>query len=79
MYQTLQQTLLIYILLDQAERTYGPWTDLSTCEGIGEDTSCGEGRKIQVRTCSPGTQQACPREKDEQSVECQLTECPGIF
>ena len=69
--------MFIYFI-DQTDRTYGPWTDLGDCEGIGEDPSCGKGRKIQVRTCSPGTQQPCPKNKDEQSVECNLVECPGL-
>ena len=66
--------------IDQKNRVYGPWTDVYTCVGIGEDTSCGEGQNTQTRTCSPGTGsgQSCPNgEIEERQATCQLPECPS--
>ena len=74
----LRCSIYLYVLIDQKNCVCGPWEDKSTCEGIGDDKSCGEGRKMQERSCSQGTQESCPNgEKEEQSSVCQLPECPS--
>ena len=71
-------SIYLYVLIDQKICVCTPWVDKSTCEAIGNDKSCGEGRKMQERSCSHGTQESCPNgEKEEQSSVCHLPKCPS--
>ena len=62
----------------------GDWKNEGECLAEGEDSSCGPGTQLQLRSCVDGSQNNCTREDIERTVPCvdagsALPPCPKIL
>merc|ERR1719510_1058495 len=58
------------------EKQFGDWTNDGTCEGTGEDKTCGAGLQKQTRTCTDGTTDPCTDAEKARTIACALPACP---
>lgn len=67
-----------------ASKILGEWTNEGSCNGDGDDPTCGAGTQLQSRTCTDGTIDKCTVVDTHRSVTCAvagtaLPVCGKIF
>jgi hypothetical protein len=55
-----------------ASKILGEWTNEGSCNGDGDDPTCGAGTQLQSRTCTDGTIDKCTVEDTHRSVTCAV-------
>ena len=60
------------------------WQNKGPCNGMGDDTTCGEGEQVQSRQCTDGTVDKCTDEDTRRTIPCNaagtaLPSCPKVL
>merc|ERR550539_1874262 len=55
-----------------ASKILGEWTNEGSCNGDGDDPTCGAGTQLQSRTCTDGTIDKCTVVDTHRSVTCAV-------
>ena len=55
-----------------ASKILGEWANEGSCNGEGEDITCGPGSQHQRRACTDGTIDKCTAEETQRTVTCEV-------
>ena len=60
-----------YLTLILLQKVYGEWHNEGSCNGIGDDNTCGKGKQVQIRPCMDGKVDKCKDEEKKRTISCK--------